>query len=101
MHADSFPIKIDSSEITFYCKRLRLRQFRELVQILESVKQKGMTVDALDAIHQGIKMVITGWDAPEDISQLDDVVDPREAMELIGKALVGMKASEDDQKKSG
>lgn len=95
-----FPVKIEGNPITFQCRAVKLRQFRQLVNLLEVIKTGGMTQQATESMIEALTIAIAAWDRPEPLSDIDLFVDAREAMELIGKALMGMRPNEDEKKRS-
>ena len=95
-----FPVQIEGNPITFQCRAVKLRQFRQLVNLLEVIKTGGMTQRATESMIEALTIAIAAWDRPEPLSDIDLFVDAREAMELIGKALMGMRPNEDEKKRS-
>lgn len=96
-----FPVQIPGNPITFQCRSVKLRQFRQLVSLLEAIKAGGMTPQATESMIEALSIAVSGWDRPEPISEIENFVDAREAMELIGKALTGNRPTEEEKKRSG
>lgn len=96
-----FPVQISGNPITFQCRAVKLRQSKQLVALLDVIKTGGMTSQATESIVKALEIAVAGWDRPEPLSEIDNFVDTREAMELIGKALIGNKPTDEEKKRLG
>lgn len=99
MSSKVFPVKLDDNPITFQCKSVTLRDYKDLLRLLDTVRSNGSKVEAADEMLKAVKMVVVGWDSPEPLTEIDAYITPQEAMTIVGSALMGMKLNEDDRKK--
>jgi hypothetical protein len=96
----TFSARIDSSEVTFFLKRLKFREQEELIGLIATISDVADPKAQASSVRQAIEICLAGWDKSDPITAWDTELDIVEAVKLIRSALAGNAASEDDKKKS-
>lgn len=85
---------IETSFGTFQLKRLTLRALKEVLQLVEALKTNKDPIKTIELVESAIGLTI------ESETQLIDILDVPQAMELIGMAISGGRVSDTERKKS-
>jgi hypothetical protein len=92
----TFPAVLPGCDITFELNRLSLRKTNAVLAIVDEIKAKGL--QAFPRISEALGVCVASWSSPKPLSEIDDVLDPKQSLELIGLTLAGNRTSEDERK---
>jgi len=107
---DSDADKPPESRPAFLYRPVTGREWRRLALIGDDIEGAASGVAALDALFASLRVGLAGWrnmrdpagnEIPFDPAELDALLDPREANELLFKLLESVSVSGDDAKKYG
>jgi len=92
----------------FAFRRLNGREWRRLAEMSDSLGDSTKTMDAIDLVYESVRIGLVGWGnqidpatgdvvpfKPED---LDLVLDPVDAQEVIGKKMAGGRVQVEEKK---
>lgn len=110
----SYPVVLDSDKDkhiderpTFFVKTASIRQHEDIIAVLDSYNESGATVrEVFDRTVAKLSEVVTGWknmrvngvDLTYSPDQFRDVLDYREARELLSKVAWNNYVSDDEKK---
>ena len=100
MTTDSFQFTLPDSDIEFSLRRLVYRDYKKAIAIIEQIRESGVSVKTMTLIDKGIALCVVGWNRPEPITELENVIAFDQAMELIGATVRGARLNNEERKKS-
>jgi hypothetical protein len=94
--SNTFSAVLPGCDITFTLNRLSLRKTNTVIAVVEQINKQGL--QAFPKIKEALEVCVAGWSSDQPLSEIDDVLDPKQSLELIGLTLAGNRTNEDERK---
>jgi hypothetical protein len=85
---------INEKEVSIEFKKLAMRKYREVLEVIESIKDATKPSETIGLIEKGLTLVVTGYD-PETIE-----LEYSTSMEVLKSAIAHHQVGGSDRKKS-
>ncbi len=90
----TFEVTLPDCETVFVCNRVSFRTFKQLIKLVEAIRTSGVSSKTNELIDEALALCVPN------ASEIEDLIDFTQSMQLIAEVVKGGKVSESERKKS-